>query len=533
VTSGSHAARSEWRSCLQVDATLSRAPSVGQTAVLRFAVATRVPRADVTITAELPAGLRWASAPGGMRLSEQHSLVPENAGRLRTVTLSRAVTQGRPVHLVGVVEAVAPGPAQIRVSATSQFGTGGQAGSDNVFLDVAAAGRTSTFGIHVPKVSGTTAADVPSTASRARAERSVGTAGLRRPFTDDRPVRAANAAASACVAGGWFYVDNTGVSRPSRNFQVQVWDQDTSSGDDLLATGVTGSNGRYSLCFPNDDCLGCGGQDVYLRFISENSLWLVRGNGNSYAYGTGVRNNVGNGSTTNFGLLQPSDATQMRGLHAFDAVNDAWLWKPGFCWDRLDATCRQVLVNWTPSSTDGTYYSTEANDIHLAADDPNAATVVVHELGHAVMDDVYEDNFPAAPNCSPHFIHRASSQGCAWTEGWAEWFPASVYRDPFFRWPTGESLDLENATWGTPGWDNTHSVEGRVAGALIDISDATNEGTDRVTEDPRGPLWTTFLGHRDATLAEFWADRRADGFDVSNNALGALFQNTINYGFTG
>jgi hypothetical protein len=49
--------------------------------------------------------------------------------------------------------------------------------------------------------------------------------------------------------------------------------------------------------------------------------------------------------------------------------------------------------------------------------------------------------------------HTASdrTQGCAWTEGWAEWFPASVYNDPFFRFTSRSSLNLETSTWGN-GW---------------------------------------------------------------------------------
>jgi hypothetical protein len=192
-----------------------------------------------------------------------------------------------------------------------------------------------------------------------------------------------------------------------------------------------------------------------------------------------------------------------------------------------------VIINWTATSVDGTYYSTAGNDVHLAADDPNAPTLVIHEIGHAVMDDVYEDDYPPIPNCSPHSIPGISSAGCAWTEGFAEWFPASVLNDPFYRWPDGSSLDLENPTWGSGGWSNGDSVEGRVAGALIDISDFTNEAFwDRYGEGDPGNIWTTFLNNVSDTFSQFWSQRATGGFNTGNTgANGSVYGNTIDYTF--
>ncbi|HEY0699719.1 MAG TPA: hypothetical protein VGD43_18130, partial [Micromonospora sp.] len=317
--------------------------------------------------------------------------------------------------------------------------------------------------------------------------------------------------------------------------QVEAWDYDSTSGDDLLAVGVTGWDGRYTLCFDNSDGIGAGTQDVYVHFVTRNNLWRVRrtGTNNDYVYTTGRVDDVADGSTTNFGNLQPADNTQMRGLHAFDSANAAWNWKPGTCWDTPDTSCRQVVINWAPDSTDGTYYSTGSNDVHLAAADPDAPHTVVHEIGHAVMDDVYEDAFPSAPSCNPHTIQGSTSAGCAWTEGWAEWFPAMVFNDPYYRWPSGASLNLETPTWGTGGWGTGDTTEGRVAGALIDISDHNNEAYwDGYGEGAPGGVWTTFTSHVSNTMAQFWSHRAADGFNTADaGALSVLYQNTIDYGF--
>src|SRR5205823_1453274 len=90
----------------------------------------------------------------------------------------------------------------------------------------------------------------------------------------DVPV-VASAAGQACVTGSWGYTDHTGAARTSANAQVQAWDDDTSGPDDLLATGLTDANGGFLLCFNNSDEDGTG-QDVYLRFATENTNWIVR-----------------------------------------------------------------------------------------------------------------------------------------------------------------------------------------------------------------------------------------------------------------
>jgi len=309
-----------------------------------------------------------------------------------------------------------------------------------------------------------------------------------------------------------------------------VWDDDTTGQDDLLVSGLTDGNGRYQLCFNNTDEDGSGA-DAYVRFATENVSWIVR-NGRSrksYKFDSPVRGNIAAGATVDFGRVQPADTQLMRGVEAFDAVNAAWNWTPGTCWDARDTTCRRGLVNWAPDSTDGTYYSLQDNAVHLAAADPDSTILVLHEFGHAMMDDVYEDAFPTAPNCSPHYIHLASSAGCAWTEGFATWYGVAILGDPTFRWPDGRTRDLEGPTWGTPDWQNGDTVEGRIVGSMTDLYDTANESGDTCSEDPAGPMWNTFLDHKSATFSQYWQHRTADGFPVGATQLACLYHNTIDY----
>lgn len=472
-------------------------------------VRTTAGRLDVQLDVSLPAGLEWVQVPAGLGARTVASAVPLDRGRAHHATGTSRVIKDRPLRLVGRVRAVAEGPAQIQVVGRS----GVESDKGSAFLTVGA--QRSRVGIAGQEVN--------------RAVRVDGVATLAHPKLPHKPAgETAGVLGTACATGTWGYLDHDGVARVSPNAKVWAYDDDATGADDLLASGLTDGDGRFRLCYENTDDEG-GGQDVYVRVATENTLWIIR-NGRtrkSYSFYTDVVAN--GGAAVDFGTVRPSDPALMRGVEAFDTVNAAWNWTPGNCWDARDTTCRQGKINWAPDSTDGTYYSLQENAVHLAAEDPDSNILVLHEFGHYMMDDVYEDDFPPAPNCSPHYITKTSSAGCAWTEGFATWFGVAVLGDPTFRWPGGRTLDVEGPTWGTANWDNGDTVEGRVLGSMIDLYDTANEAGDTCSEDPAGPLWTTFLGHVSDTFAQFWAHRRADGHDVGSNALSCLYHNTIDY----
>jgi hypothetical protein len=81
-------------------------------------------------------------------------------------------------------------------------------------------------------------------------------------------------------------------------------------------------------------------------------------------------------------------------------------------------------------------------------------------------------------------------------------------------------------------WGVGDITEGRVAGAMLDIADVTNEGPLDRSNEGSDLLWSTFVHHIDVDFHSFWVDRTQDRFNVANEgALGTLFQNTIDYGY--
>jgi hypothetical protein len=165
-------------------------------------------------------------------------------------------------------------------------------------------------------------------------------------------------------------------------------------------------------------------------------------------------------------------------------------------------------------------------------------------MGHAIMDDVYEEDADYYnTDCTGHRLNVALSRACAWDEGFADWFALAVNKDPVLNLPTGNT-DLDMPHWNTTGWDDGDRVEGRVAGALLDISDgalATGSDTWDRSSEGAGNIWTTFVRSGDApnfgrveirSFRQFWDQRTSDKFNVATGgALATLYQNAIDYGY--
>lgn len=534
LRSGAHRSElHEWGSCIAVNASLSSAPAIGQTATLTYEVTAAVARPDATVKVELPDGLTFAGTPAGARL--EAGTQSDGTGAAVFALTTTDLTAGATARFSTPVRATGAGLKQITVTANADAPWGIDGAADDVFLTVGAAGVASRFGGDVSATGGVATAPGLPELQATNGEPKVASITLAdEPRTDDASGQAApdGAAANTCASGTWSYFDDESILRPSINYVAQAWDQDSATEDDLLASQVTTFSGTYNLCFDGADGEG-GPQEVYIKFVSSNSTWRLRNtpaSDDSYVNSTGVVT-ICDGCTHSFGSLIPGNDIH-RGMHAFDSANDMWSWMPHACWDR-DGVCRQAIINWTATSVDGTYYSPGGNDVHLAANDPNAPHTVVHEMTHSTMDDVYDDDYPPAPNCNPHFIPSVSSTGCAFTEGFAEWVPAAVYNDPFYRWPDGGELNLETPTWGSAGWDNGEAVEGRVAGAMIDIADSANElYFDRWSESDPGAQWDTFQNYSVETFDGFWFGRQIDGYNTANSgANGSVYQNTIDQFF--
>lgn len=177
--------------------------------------------------------------------------------------------------------------------------------------------------------------------------------------------------------------------------------------------------------------------------------------------------------------------------------------------------------------------------IFIAHGDRNSPDQVIHEVGHHYMYNTTQWWWWGEPVCAmTHNIFVQTDVNCAWSEGWAYVFPLSVNGDPCYDFGRGvcdaNISPFENLETPTGG-DNRpqgHAVEGRVAGALYDLLDNTNEGPFDSAAFGFAPIWNIVrVAPHETSFQEFWNSWRASG-NNRHHAVRAIYQNTIDYNTT-
>src|SRR5262249_36598582 len=138
--------QSEYPACIQVTATLDKAPAKGQTATLTVDLLAAISGSS-PVTVELPKALSFASLPTGFTAKKV------NATRTDGTVAVRAkgrviVTAGNHTTLEFDVHATATGHGQLQASADGPGGTPG--GLDAAFVTVAKKASKSFLGINIP-----------------------------------------------------------------------------------------------------------------------------------------------------------------------------------------------------------------------------------------------------------------------------------------------------------------------------------------------------------------------------------------------
>ncbi|WP_320784547.1 hypothetical protein [Streptomyces sp. CRN 30] len=511
--------------CLDVDARLDHAPATGGDATLTVTLRTSAELDDVAVRVELPSTLAWRTAPDGFTEERAASDRPEAYGAVNAAERVLDVEAGRKMTFRSTVTALRAAPTSIRVQAVSPDGEPYSSWPEIVPLTVGNTGEKSFLGYGEGPFR---TKAVPSDAVPAKKKPRSATAGengLPEPHTDE--ARNPGVQATSCVQGSWAYMIGD-VVHPSSNFEVQVWDEDGLF-DDLLAVGITDGSGAYDICFENDDGVFGGGVDLYVKFVAFNQSWSVRDDDDDpYEFQFETRGNVADGATVNYGRRMPSDPNLFRALRVFDYADEAAVWTPGRCWDRDDTDCFHIGILW-PTDDPSAFYDPDDDRVHLPDDRAEQPWVVDHEIGHGVMDDVYGGYQPdIGEACFDHQVGGEESPECAWVEGFADFYGTMVV-DLFGH---DEPFDFRTPTWGDPAdWDNGPNVEGRIAGALIDLIDDDDELYWDDFAEGEANVWETFLDHRSDHFQQYWQQRTADGYDVGDGPMSALYQNTIDMGF--
>ncbi len=172
--------------------------------------------------------------------------------------------------------------------------------------------------------------------------------------------------------------------------------------------------------------------------------------------------------------------------------------------------------------------------IFIRNSDRFSSDTVIHETGHKYMFNA-TNWWWWNSNCWGHTMFASIDENCAWSEGWADFFALPVNGDPCYDFGIGPcsgvsdrdhyNLETQNRNDGRSKGDK---VEGRVAGALYDLFDNTNEGYDQVFFG-FSPIWNIIRTvPTETSFRDFSNSWIASGYDLRTSLL-AFYQNTIDY----
>ncbi|UNO41030.1 mycolysin [Streptomyces sp. MST-110588] len=508
-------------SCLGVTASLDHLPAVGQQATLTVDVKAQADVKNAGLSVQLPPALRIADDDSGLPAPTTDAFGQRTSQKL-------ALTPGtRSVKLK--VKAVAAGPAQIQADISDiDRPDPRRAGHDSVELTVGTTKGSTDKGVSVTK-GRATKVQGPGPGQRKPRKTTPKTPPPARAKTGSTPA----ARAQVCVGGtfrnrfqsseGGDWNGKASRDEPVSNANITLWGKPTAgSATRKLATGMTGNgNGKFNLCYTPTTAVTSA---AWVEFQTQaGRMWsVVDGNNGLYATASYAANNISR--SISLGDVY-ANTGQSRAWHAFDTLNKLW-WNRGSttnCWasSQQDGRCTPITVQWYPGSTDGTYWMSGEDKIHLADNDPDAEHTTIHEAGHALMGKLYRGWWPQVSNCSPHYVNRTSSASCGWTEGFADAVAFHTFNDTTYYWGNGGSQDLANDR-STSGIDPGDACEARVATALVDLWSQVDGGwvksNSMMARDPQSSFREYFV-----------TDRPAYGLDTGTKARNIIWKHTIWY----
>jgi len=325
---------------------------------------------------------------------------------------------------------------------------------------------------------------------------------------------------------GYFY---RGYKDPAGDVRVCLYDRGkgtvmtpiTRNGE--AACTQTSHDGFWSLVIPREDPDGDGTDaDVAVRFSLEGEgATVINGMGEVYS----MYHNARAGSLPSELSLGTSFASTpeiSRALLVYRAINDARAYfLETFSYEVPHVDVRESGGGGQYRISDGTIL---ASNFRHTVD----LSTIRHEYGHHIMAQTV--GIPPTTSCNPHYFNRASSESCAWSEGWAN-FVSSLVANSHVTSRASVSFDAEvpgtNENFGLYEAEHGPDVEARVTGVLWDIHDS---GTGEAHDDIHGGtqlIWDVLLDEREAGErypAASIHDFRGDWEDAGYPSLDGVFR---------
>ncbi len=352
--------------------------------------------------------------------------------------------------------------------------------------------------------------------------------------TDEVPLQAqpVSPTGNITVQGTVSWQDENGLVHPCYGMNVEVRD-DELIGSDLVAETITGADGTYFFVVNNDDGIGQGNRDIFVRFRTANGAVSIENQGilhAPYEADSPVHDEVPDGTTIteNFTAANTGTGPAAGLLTGATWVANYTALRNG------NSFLSHIRLEW-PGDTGSANYN--GSRINLRPGDRWDWDVMFHEYSHYVQDTFNFENNPGGPHnigdCIAQ-VHSSKSEGVrlAWGEGWPTFWGTSAqvvqslstlnvprvgdvsYTD------TGESnftYSLETQDSNGRGEDNEIAVQRM----LWDVLDSNSDGRDNVSRSDQS-IFDALKFTNVTTLSGGWNLLRAGLSNQDDLAYGGI-----------
>jgi len=354
------------------------------------------------------------------------------------------------------------------------------------------------------------------------------------------------------VRGTLSYYNRYGNLAGAAYTTAYLYDHDFGGdGDDLLRTVYTEANGSFDFGQvyniddddPDDPIDQLDLYVVWKTFYNDSDIahhQVENFDDQIYQWQSNVFYNVSD-PTININKTIPLEDLVLRAMWIFQDLRKAWEYFYSNTIPSYDPG--NVTIKWelnenelTPCS--GPCFYGFGPYVFIADQSTISIDTIIHEVGHNYMYNATGWWLWWDIDCFNHNIYSIKDQYCAWSEGWADFYPLAVNDDPCYDFDIGPCTGMPDERyynlethsrddlWPFPWGD---SVEGRVAGSFYDLFDFNwpIEGYDDAYFNFE-PIANIIVNGGEETYSDFWNNWKSFNYET-HHAVRAIFQNTIDY----
>ncbi len=329
--------------------------------------------------------------------------------------------------------------------------------------------------------------------------------------------------------------DAFGAAHAAPYVSVEIHDEEAVASD-VVRTTMTDVNGNYTVTIDNDDGLGQGGRDIFVRAVSRSGTTRIDPGflGRTYNLDSSVHPEVADGADLPISLLANNSEDNNTAFSVLAAVVQAEL----AVYDLLGTFPAGIQTNF-PSSPSGSYFQPDTGTLNIDLKDRFDWDVIHHEYCHSLshtygLDDEPGGTHSLGENLAER-LGKSAGLRLAWGEGLATYLGISLQRTRGMQ-----ALGIPNV--GDTGYDNTenatftYDLEGVASGRygngednevmvqriLYDLYDADRDDRDEIALGALA-VWQTLVAAKPHTLSAAW-NAFATGQSLEmQTKLGAIF----------